>query len=152
MLTKVTAKELGVKNRVDAIQSINGGALYFTKLKNRIHSQINEPDRTWFALAAYNIGLGHVEDARKLTKDQEGNPNNWIDVKQRLPLLQKRKYYKTTKYGYARGTEAVDYVQNIRRYYDVLYHVEQNKNKIAMSDFNFEFPINPSLDKEETVF
>ncbi len=80
MLTLDTAGELGVDNRLDAAQSIAGGASYLASLKTRIHEQITEPDRTWFALAGYNVGLGHVEDARKITESQGGDPNKWIEA------------------------------------------------------------------------
>lgn len=120
MLTLNTAKELGVESRLDPQQSIRGGAEYIAKLLKRIPARIQEPDRIWFALASYNVGLGHLEDARVLTQRQGGNPDMWIDVKKRLPQLRQKKYYKTTRYGYARGDEAVTYVDNIRRYYDTL--------------------------------
>jgi membrane-bound lytic murein transglycosylase F len=120
MLTRATAGEMDVKNRLDAEQSLRGGARYFRKIKRRIPAQIRDPDRTWFALASYNVGLGHVRDARKLTKQQGGDADQWSEVMQRLPLLQQRKFYKQTKYGYARGTEAVTYVQHIRNYYNLL--------------------------------
>lgn len=120
MLTRVTAKEMGISNRLDALQSIEGGAKYFRKTKDRIPDRIAEPDRTWLALAAYNVGLGHLEDARIITEKLGKNPDKWIDVKDSLPLLQQRKWYSQTRYGYARGYEPVLYVQNIRRYFDVL--------------------------------
>jgi membrane-bound lytic murein transglycosylase F len=120
MLTLTTAKEMGIKNRLDAEQSLRGGARYFNKILKRIPSDIEEPDRTWFALAAYNVGFGHVEDARIITEQQGGNPDRWSDVAERLPLLQKRRWYKETKHGYARGNEPVTYVQNIRHYYNLL--------------------------------
>ena len=120
MLTKATARELGVDNRLDVAQSLRGGARYLKNIKRRLPKKIQEPDRTWLALAAYNIGLAHLEDARRLTERQGGNPNLWQDVMQRLPLLQKTQYYKNTRYGYARGREAVTLVQNIRHYYSVL--------------------------------
>jgi membrane-bound lytic murein transglycosylase F len=120
MLTKATARSLGVDNRLDVVQSLRGGARYLKKIKRRLPNKIQEPDRTWMALAAYNIGLAHLEDARKLTDQQGGNPNLWQDVMERLPLLQKTQYYKNTRYGYARGREAVTLVQNIRHYYSVL--------------------------------
>ena len=81
---------------------------------------IVEPDRTWMAMAAYNVGLGHLEDARGLAQDMGYNPNLWNDIKEVLPLLSQKRYYSKTRYGYARGSEPVTYVQNIRRYYDVL--------------------------------
>lgn len=120
MLTLNTAKQLGIKNRLDVEQSIRGGAQYLRKVISRVPERIEEPDRTWFALAGYNVGWGHVEDARIITQKLGGNPDKWSDVKERLPLLQKKKWYKTTKHGYARGAEPVNYVNNIRRYYDVL--------------------------------
>ncbi|MEZ5572715.1 MAG: membrane-bound lytic murein transglycosylase MltF [Halioglobus sp.] len=120
MLTERTARELDVDNRLDAAQSLRGGARYLKNIKRRLPKSIQEPDRTWLALAAYNIGLAHLEDARKLTRQQGGDPDLWQDVMQRLPLLQKTKYYKNTRYGYARGMEAVTLVQNIRHYYSVL--------------------------------
>jgi membrane-bound lytic murein transglycosylase F len=120
MLTKPTARELGVDNRLDVRQSLRGGARYLKNIKRRLPRRIQEPDRTWMALAAYNIGLGHLEDARILTKRHKGNPDLWQDVMEQLPLLQKARYYKTTRYGYARGQEAVTLVQNIRHYYSIL--------------------------------
>ncbi|MFV0514095.1 MAG: transglycosylase SLT domain-containing protein, partial [Jhaorihella sp.] len=120
MLTIPTARELGVKNRLDPLQSLRGGARYLKDIRRRLSSKIAEPDRTWMALAAYNIGIGHLEDARVLTQKQGGDPNQWTAVLERLPLLQKRQFYRDTRYGYARGQEAATYVQNIRHYYSVL--------------------------------
>lgn len=125
MLTLPTAKEMGVKNRLDAEQSLRGGARYFKKILNRIPKRIDYPDRIWFALAAYNIGMGHLEDARKITEGQGDNPDSWVDVKTRLPLLTKSRVYKFTKHGYARGHEALHYVQNIRQFYTVLSYSEE---------------------------
>ncbi|WP_250657710.1 membrane-bound lytic murein transglycosylase MltF [Alkalimarinus coralli] len=125
MLTRVTAKELGIKNRLDPKASIKGGAKYFAKIKNRIPERIGEPDRTWMALASYNVGYGHLEDARILAQKDGKDPDQWLHVKEYLPLLQKKKWYKQTKHGYARGSEPVVYVQNIRRYYDVLTWMKQ---------------------------
>ncbi|KKL21657.1 hypothetical protein LCGC14_2443270, partial [marine sediment metagenome] len=83
------------------------------------------PDRLWFALAAYNIGLGHLEDARVITQKLGKNPDLWSDVRQSLPLLSKQKWYSETRYGYARGTEPVRYVQNIRRYLSIIFHHDE---------------------------
>jgi membrane-bound lytic murein transglycosylase F len=129
MLTLPTAKEVGVTNRLDAEQSLQGGARYFNKILQRMPSGVKEPDRSWFALAAYNVGTGHLEDARKITKLREGNPNKWADVKDSLPLLQKRRWYKDTKHGYARGNEPVTYVQNIRHFYSLMNWTELAKNR-----------------------
>lgn len=120
MLTRGTAKMMNIKDRRDPAQSIKGGAGYIKRMRNKIPERIEEPDRTWFALAAYNVGYGHLEDARIITQQQGGNPDLWVDVKKSLPLLSKKKWYSKTRYGYARGGEPVRYVENIRRYYDVL--------------------------------
>jgi membrane-bound lytic murein transglycosylase F len=129
MLTLPTAKEMGIKNRLDAEQSLRGGARYFNKILRRIPKQIEDPDRSWFALAAYNVGMGHLEDARVITEKNDADPNKWADVKDSLPLLQKRRWYIKTKYGYARGNEPVIYVQNIRHFYDLLKWSEVSKTR-----------------------
>jgi len=127
MLTDATAGQLGVSDRLDAAQSIEGGAQYLRSLIDRLPASITEPDRTWMALAAYNVGYQHLMDARTLTAKQHGNPNKWNAVKQRLPLLAKPQYYKQTSAGYARGWEPVDFVGRIRRYYEVLVKLEQRE-------------------------
>ena len=120
MLTRATAKELGITNRLDAKKSIFGGANYLTKLRKRLPETVSEPDRTWLALAAYNVGMGHIWDARKLAKKLNKDPDHWQDLATVLPLLSKKKYYKNLKYGYARGAEPVSYVKNIRDYQNML--------------------------------
>ena len=120
MLTQNTAQAMGVSNRLDAKQSIMGGAKYLALIKSELDDDIEEPDRTWFALAAYNVGGGHLEDARKLAKKEGLNPNKWLDVKKMLPRLAQKQWYSKTRYGYARGGEPVHFVANIRRYYDIL--------------------------------
>lgn len=116
MLTRATADGLGVTDRIDPEQSIQGGALYLQRLMDKVPNTVPEDERIWFALAAYNMGWGHMLDARKLTKNQQGNPDSWVDVKQRLPMLSQKRYYPSLTYGYARGREAYNYVENIRRY------------------------------------
>jgi membrane-bound lytic murein transglycosylase F len=120
MLTLGTAKAMGVKNRLDPKQSIYGGARYLAKMMDRFSDQVPEEDRVWLALAAYNIGRAHMHDAQALARKLGLSPYLWRDIKQVLPLLAKKKYYKDLKYGYARGTEPVRYVQRIREYKHVL--------------------------------
>ena len=130
MLTLPTAREMGVKDRLDAAQSLRGGARYLKNIKRRLPNDIYEPDRTWMALAAYNIGMGHLEDARVITERHGGNPHLWQDVMTHLPLLQKSKHYQNTRHGYARGKEAATYVQNIRHYYSILEWQDIQQNKV----------------------
>jgi membrane-bound lytic murein transglycosylase F len=124
MLTKSTAREMGIADREDPLQSIEGGAKYFKAIKERVDLQIAEPDRTWFALAAYNVGFGHFTDACKLTEQRGGNPQRWVDVKKNLPLLTEKVWYDKTIHGYARGNEPVEFVKNVRRFYDMLVRSE----------------------------
>ncbi|MCW8955617.1 MAG: membrane-bound lytic murein transglycosylase MltF [Gammaproteobacteria bacterium] len=120
MLTLNTAKAVDVKNRLDVVQSINGGAKYLQRMIKRIPDEVEENDRLWFALASYNVGFGHLQDARKLAEQLGVNPNRWVDMKEVLPLLAVKKHYKTLKHGYARGSEPVQYVQRIREYQQIL--------------------------------
>ncbi|MEZ5529169.1 MAG: membrane-bound lytic murein transglycosylase MltF [Porticoccaceae bacterium] len=120
MLTLPTAKEMGIKDRLDPLQSLDGGARYFLETKSRIPADITEPDRTWLALAAYNVGMGHLEDARVLTDRAGKDPDLWENVREYLPLLQQKKYFSTVKHGYARGHEPVAYVKNVRHYQSIL--------------------------------
>ncbi len=129
MLTLVTAKQMGITSRLDPEQSIIGGAKYFKAMIDKMPARIPEPDRLWFALASYNVGFGHLNDARIITQRQGGDPDRWFDVKARLPLLKQKKYYKNTKYGYARGDEPVKYVENIRSYYESLAFLDDKAEK-----------------------
>lgn len=131
MLTLKTAKEMGIKNRLNPESSIIGGTAYFKKTLQRIDESITEPDNIWMAMAAYNVGYYHLEDARIITKKLDKDPNRWIDVRESLPLLAKRKWYKQTRYGYARGWEPVRYVENIRSYYDILKWVDDGNTEVT---------------------
>ena len=133
MLTRRTARQLGIENRIDPLNSTKGGASYFLQIKRRIPARIAEPDRTWMALAAYNVGFGHLEDARVLTQTRGGNPDRWADVRKSLPLLTQKEWYKKTKFGYARGHEPVLYVRNIRNYYDLLIWKYNEKDNLRDS-------------------
>lgn len=140
MLTQRTAQAMGVSNRLDPVQSIRGGAKYFMHVKEQLDDSIKEPDRTWFALAAYNVGGGHLDDARKLAEREGLNPNKWLDVKKMLPRLSQKKWYSKTKYGYARGGEPVHFVANIRRYYDILTWVTQPQLEGQVAEGNLHVP------------
>lgn len=129
MLTKPTAKSLGVTNRLDPKQSIMGGAAYLRQMIEKLSDDIAPPESYYFALAAYNIGLYHLRDAMKLAKRQGLDPHEWASVKKMLPLLMKKKYYSTVRYGYARGREAVQYVKHIRDYSDIIAHVMKEQTR-----------------------
>src|SRR6202142_3092438 len=119
-LTSVSATAVKVANPTDARQSIFGGARYFRQVYEKIPAHVPEPDRTWFALAAYNIGYGHLEDARVLAQKAGRDPDSWQEVKKFLPLLEEEYWYTQTLNGYAHGWEPVRYVDNVRKYRDML--------------------------------
>ena len=120
MLTSRTARIMNVADRTDPPESIRGGAEYLARIKARLPETIHEPDRTWFALAAYNVGYGHLQDARIITRGLGEDPDSWIHVRNSLKRLTQQSWYSKTKHGYARGWEPVRYVENIRNYYDIL--------------------------------
>ena len=130
MLTGQTADRMGVSNRLDPRQSILGGARYLALMKDALPARIAEPDRTWLALAAYNQGQGHMEDARRIAQARGGDPDSWADVKEALPYLSRGTYSNVTRYGYARGGEALHFAENIRNYYDILLRLEPDYNPL----------------------
>lgn len=130
MLTEETADRLGVSNRLDVRESILGGARYLDIIRNGLPASIPEPDRTWLALAGYNIGPGHLNAARTIGRQLDADPDAWYDMKRILPLLAKPQYYKRLISGRARGGEAVIMVENIRSYYDIL---QRNEPPLAAS-------------------
>jgi membrane-bound lytic murein transglycosylase F len=127
MLTERTAEMMQVADRGDARASIIGGARYFARVNRKVPGRIADPDRTWLAVAAYNIGFGHLEDARIITQIQGANPDSWDEVRERLPLLTEEQWFKRVQRGYAPGPQAVRYVDNVRRYYDILMWMDSRE-------------------------
>jgi membrane-bound lytic murein transglycosylase F len=137
-LTEATAEFMQVANRTDPRESVLGGAGYLRSLHDRIHESVTEPDRTWFALAAYNVGLGHLLDARELARRLDKDPDRWTSVKETLELLSEPEWYATTKHGQARGYEAVAYVNRIRSFYDIL--IELRPESPTLRDIDISVP------------
>ena len=119
-LTLKTAEHIGVNDRTDPIQSIRGGAYYLKYLYDKTPTKLNPTQRWIFALVAYNIGWGHLQDARELTLALSKNPYLWDDFKSILPLLEVKLYYSYLPLGYARGQEAVTFVDKVISYYTLL--------------------------------
>ena len=131
MLTMDTADELDV-DRDNPAQSIRGGAEYFEQIRERLPPQIHEPDRTFMALAAYNQGIGHLSDARRLAAELGGSPDRWKDVCAALPLLSDARWFSKTRHGYARGNEAVRFVSRVRGYYGMLTSIAPDEGAHTM--------------------
>jgi membrane-bound lytic murein transglycosylase F len=90
------------------------------QVREMIPERIAEPDRTWLTVAAYNVGFGHLEDARILAQAFGKDPDSWAEVRARLPLLAQERWYSRAKRGYARGWEPVQFVDRIQRYLKLL--------------------------------
>jgi membrane-bound lytic murein transglycosylase F len=151
MLTEDTAAYLGIDDRVDPKNSIFGGAQYYVRQTERVADTVDEPDRTWMALAAYNVGFNHLKDARMIAEWQGDDPDAWIDVSKALPLLAQRKWYTKVPFGYARGWEPVLYVNNIRSYYNILKWLTANEQAEIPEDMEIleEEAPEPDTVKEE---
>ena len=115
MLTADTAQAMGIRDRSNPGQNIFAGARYFATVHDMVPARIAEPDRTWLTLAAYNVGFGHLEDARILAQTRGKNPDSWADVRDQLPLLGQERWYSLVKRGYARGWEPVQFVDRVQR-------------------------------------
>jgi membrane-bound lytic murein transglycosylase F len=127
MLTEHTANMMEVGNRHDARSSVLGGSHYYLRVRRKIPERIGEPDRTWLAVAAYNLGFGHLEDARILTQMQGADPDKWTEVRERLPLLSDKEWFSRVQRGFAPGQTAVAYVDNVRRYYEILMWLDSHQ-------------------------
>lgn len=150
MLTNDTADFLNVADRDDPAQSIAGGSRYFKQIADQLPANIPEPDRTWMALAAYNMGVGHLIDARALTEKLGGDPKRWLDVRRNLPLLSQSRWYGQTQHGYARGHQAVIYVGNIRAYYDMLVWITRDKDSAPKTELEAAEEQKKDADKDES--
>ena len=146
MLTQATAEYLGLEDRLDPESSIFGGAEYFARQTERVPESVQEPDRTWMALASYNVGFNHVKDAQIIVESLGGDPDSWIDLSDALPLLSQRRWYSQVPYGYARGWEPVLYVNNVRAYYDILMWLTEQEEPPPE-----EMPLEPDNADENAV-
>jgi len=124
MLTSETADRLGVADRLDARASILGGARYFSMLREQLPDEIAEPDRSWMAVAAYNLGMGHLNGARAIARRLGRDSTDWWDMKAVLPLLSRPEFAARLKAGPARGGEAVIMTENIRNFHGILVRLE----------------------------
>lgn len=120
MLTANTAQAMGIRNRTNPRENIFAGARYFAQVRGMVPTHIPEPDRTWFTIAAYNVGFGHLEDARIIAQTLGKNPDSWADVSQELPKLAEPRWYLRAKCGYAQGWQPVEYVEHVRQFMQLL--------------------------------
>ena len=142
MLTEETADRMDVKDRLDPIQSIQAGARYLQLLKEQLPLRIPDEERSWLALAAYNQGMGHLEDARTLAAKNGLNPDSWPDVKQMMRMLSQPEYFEQTKHGYARGGEAVVLTETVHMYYDMLKHMDTGATpSLQETPFRLKLPV-----------
>jgi membrane-bound lytic murein transglycosylase F len=128
MLTEATADRMGVTDRLDPKQSIPAGAKYINMMVETVPERVPEPDRTYMALASYNIGYAHVEDARVLAQRLKLNPNSWADVKKTLLMLNNPDYHVNAKYGYCGCGQPIIFVESIRSYHNILMRYQPAHN------------------------
>ncbi|MGK4473434.1 membrane-bound lytic murein transglycosylase MltF [Aeromonas molluscorum] len=147
MLTENTAKAMGVKDRTHPEESIEGGARYLKLMIDKVPDSVPDDEKVWFALTAYNIGYGHMMDARRLTKQLGKDPDSWGDVKEVLPLLQQARWHSKVRYGYARGGEARNYVNNVRQYYQSLLWLDNEQQKAQRREELDEDDSEPASDE-----
>lgn len=157
MLTKATAAYLDIEDRMDPATSIAGGGRFYARQTERIPDSVEEPDRTWMALAAYNVGFNHIKDARQIVEWRGGDPDKWVDLSEALPLLAQKKWYSRVPYGYARGWEPVLYVNNVRAYYNIIKWLTENEDPADEPSTLAEDPAliasdgNPALEEEGAI-
>ena len=125
-VTQATAREMGIKSRMNPKSSIQAGVRYLARLRDQFDDIKDERERLLFALASYNIGYGHVRDAQEIAEKKGLDPGTWESLKTVLPLLRRSEYYSHTRYGYARGTEPVRYLNHVLTYYDILRYEEMS--------------------------
>jgi len=144
-LTMQTALHLKVADREDPLQSIGGGAMYLRAIIDQLPDNIPDPDRTWLALVAYNMGVGHLNDVRGLTDSLGGDGTRWLDVRGSLPLLGQPKWYKQTRHGYARGRQAMQFVGNVRTYYDMLVWLTDGTSTASAQNAPQSLMVTPAI-------
>lgn len=120
MLTELTAKQLGVEDRLNPAESIQAGARYIAELRSRVPDDVAEPERLWFALAAYNMGYGHLLDARALAESLGYKKNRWTDLRRAMSVMSDPRFANRLKYGPAKGGQALRFVQQVRAYQHIL--------------------------------
>ncbi|MDI6687484.1 MAG: transglycosylase SLT domain-containing protein [Desulfobacterales bacterium] len=118
-LSRSTAESLEVDDIFDPEQNINAGVRHLRDLYDYFDEN-DGWDRLFIALAAYNVGQGHMLDARNLARKMNLDPDKWSSMEKTLPLLRYQRYYKNAKYGYCSGEEPIKYVKQIMIYYDIL--------------------------------
>jgi len=124
MLTEDTAQRMGIRDRLDPAQSIMGGAKYYALMRESIDEDVQEPDRSWMAVAAYNLGLGHLRGARQIARSLKRDNTTWVSMRGVLPLLSRPNFARRLKAGRARGGEAVIMTENVRAFYDILQRMD----------------------------
>lgn len=129
-----TAREFGIGELQEPDNGLHAGMKYLNWLRQRFEPKLDIGERTWFALASYNAGIGHVRDARTLAARQGWDPNRWFgNVEKAMLLLAKKGYAKQAKHGYVRGHEPVNYVQQIRDRY-LAYLSLNGEEQLARSE------------------
>ena len=123
-----TAKFMGFAKVQEPEDGIHAGIKYLDWVRNRFEPVLPFNERMWFTLAAYNAGHGHVEDARRLARQQGMDGDRWFDnAEKAMLLLSKKQYASKARHGYVRGTEPVGYVRDIRQRYRAYVEISSKR-------------------------
>jgi membrane-bound lytic murein transglycosylase F len=115
-----TARQVGVNGDLtDPETNIRAGTRYLAWLRERFEDDLRVRDRMWLTLAAFNAGIGHVRDARRIARSFDGlDRDRWFDnVEKAMRKLSQPQYFRDARHGYVRGSEPVNYVRSIRERY-----------------------------------
>jgi membrane-bound lytic murein transglycosylase F len=122
-----TARSLGIRNIDKPANSILAGIRYMDWLRDRFSDELPVSERLWFSLAAYNAGVGHVHDARRLAKSIGRDPNRWFaHTETAMLLLSQKKYASKARYGFVKGEEPVNYVRDIKQRFEAYVELGGN--------------------------
>ena len=122
-----TALSLGFKNIDAPADGIQAGIKYMSWLGDRFSKELPVAERLWFSLAAYNAGIGHVHDARRLAGQIGLDPDRWFEnTESAILLLAKKKYSSKARYGFVNGREPVNYVRDIKQRFEAYTELGDN--------------------------
>ncbi|MEE9302780.1 MAG: transglycosylase SLT domain-containing protein, partial [Thiotrichaceae bacterium] len=134
-----TGRQLRLRKLTDPETNIHAGVKYMHWLSGKFEPELSVADRTWFTLASYNAGLGHVLDARRLAANRGLDKNRWFgNVEKAMLLLSKKQHYRKARYGYVRGREPVGYVRKIKNLYENYLNVV-GTDEVAINHYINDF-------------
>ena len=119
MVTLETAALVGVEKRLNPEQNIKGGAKYFAMLQEKNKIGPTDPDKLSITLASYNLGPTNIFNIAN-SIDKEIENVSWVEIAKQLKTIKGSELNLTDKDNYTRGQQAIDYVDRVKNYYQLL--------------------------------